>query len=295
MPSGGLWCSSQETTALALANFLGVKGMIDKSIGVALRLMSRFSLAAMVACAFTSSATAQAQTPVAEAPAPAAPRQTVLLSPFMEYQVTAREPNIPAAGTVFRPNQQVASFMIAPKVTAILKTATLRRPRAFPESLPAGTALFQVQVDNGFAYCAFWGPTQGVRQTQCFRDINNDGSFDASYITYSPLVGTSLYVGRIAGLAAMPPVAYEVQAEASGTPEPFSYRFLRVREGVAEFKPQFGADKRGFKIIKCNLRDGTPCGLGAADYVFQENAGGLTLTSVTPVDREFWLYAERNN
>jgi hypothetical protein len=221
-------------------------------------------------------------------------RQVVLLSPYMEFAVTATSSTIPAIGSQLRPNQQVATFMIVPKTTATTTTASPRRPGAFPESLPAGTPMFQINVDNGVAYCAFWGPTQGLRETQCFRDLNNDGTFDAGYLTYDPLVGKSLFIGRIARLAGMPPVAYATQPNASVAPEPFSYRFVRVRDGIAEFKPQFGLDRRGFRITKCNLRVNEPCSLGMHDFVFQETAGGLTVTSVTPVDRQLVLYAERD-
>jgi hypothetical protein len=269
--------------------------MALRAFGAATICKAGVSVALLSVLALSNAAVAQIAPVHTPAATPAAPSQGIQIAPFMSYEVIATSPNIPAAGTLIRPNATVATFMIAPKTVAVLKTATLRRPRAFPESLPAGNQLFQVQVDNGFAYCAFWMPTQGVRNTQCLRDINNDGTFDASYMTYSPLVGTALYIGRMAGLAPMPPIAYDIQPTATFTPEPFSFRFLRIREGVAEFKPQFGANKRGFAIVKCNLANAAPCALGANDYVFQEEAGSLTVTSVTAADRGFWLYAEQPN
>jgi hypothetical protein len=269
--------------------------MALRAFGAATIFRAGFSVALFSVLALSSAAVAQTPPVQTPADAPATPRQGIQIAPFMSYEVVATSPNIPAVGTVIRPNTTVSTYMIAPKTVAVLKTATLRRPRAFPESLPQATQLFQVQVDNGLAYCAFWVPAQGVRNTQCLRDINNDGTFDASYMTYSPLVGTALYIGRMAGLAPMPAVAYDIQPTATFMPEPFSFRFVRVREGFAEFKPQFGANKRGFALVKCNLANATPCALGTNDYVFQEAAGNLTVTSVTAVDRSFWLYADQPN
>jgi hypothetical protein len=220
-------------------------------------------------------------------------RQVLLLSPYMEYSVKSTLPIFPSSGTIIQPDQQLISFAITPSVTIVTKTASLRRPRAFPESLPAGTPMFQVGVDNGFAYCAFWGAQQGLRETQCFRDINNDGTFDASYLTYNPLIGTTLYVGRIARLASMPPIAYE-QQPVETVQEDFTFRFLRIKGGFAEFKPQFGTKRRGFRIVGCDLSSQSGCVLGGHKFFFSQSGTALTISSVERGSGEFTLYSERS-
>jgi hypothetical protein len=268
-------------------NHVPVKALTSPALAI-------LSIACLTAGLAHTQAAAQETTaaPADIAPAMTLPSQALLKAPFMEYSVTAKTSSLPSVGAIFQPDQQFAFLAISPTVTVVTKADSLRRPRTFPESLPAETPMFQVKVDNGFAFCAFWGARQGVRDTQCFRDIDNNGTFDASYTTYRSIVGTSLYIGRIAGLAPMRPIAYETKV-VDLPPDNITFRFLRVKDGVAEFKPQFGANRRGFAVIRCDLREPDGCSLAGSKFVFEPLGAGLKITSVTPGTGEFLLSSER--
>jgi hypothetical protein len=246
-------------------------------------------LLAVVVTAIPCFGNAQSQIAV-PAPVP----QRIATTPFIVLPVRLFQPSLPDIGTTILPNQQVAGFMMRPQSLVVLKAPTLRNPRAFPSVLSTGTPLFQVQVDDGgAAFCAFWTVGQGERETQCLRDVNSDGTFDAAYTTRNVFRGESLYIGQLTNLAAIAAAPYEALAQSEVAPEPFTYRFLRIRNGAAEFKPQFGSKKKGFAVKSCPLIGSERCILGSYAFEFEAQGAGLKVVSVTPINVDVRLLSER--
>jgi hypothetical protein len=252
------------------------------------RVLSRILLAVVVS-AVPYFGNAQSQI------APAAPvLQRIATTPFIVLPVQLFQPSLPDIGTTILPNQQVVGFMMRPQSLVVLKAPTLRNPRAFPSVLSTGTPLFQVQVDDGgAAFCAFWTAAQGERETQCLRDVNTDGTFDAAYTTRKVFRGESLYIGQLTNLAAIAAAPYEALAQSEVAPEPFTYRFLRIRNDAAEFKPQFGSKKKGFAVKSCPLIGSELCILGSYAFAFEVQGAGLKVVSVTPINADVRLLSER--
>ncbi len=107
------------------------------------------------------------------------PEGKLLQMPVIDFLFESKLLSSKQVGEVLKVGDEIGRFEVALTQTARLKVDTISRRRSYPRSVPAGTILFQVSLDNGFAYCAPLMPDQGVRRTQCFRDLNNDGTFDA--------------------------------------------------------------------------------------------------------------------
>lgn len=76
--------------------------------------------------------------------------------------------------------------------------------------VPAGSILFAYTLRSGFAYCPMTAP--GAQRVQCYRDFNDDGQFDGSYVTISRGIDAMVLPGGLRGLNAMPRVSYEQAA-----------------------------------------------------------------------------------
>lgn len=68
-------------------------------------------------------------------------------------------------GEVLMPGDVVDRFHVSITQTSRLKVDTLSRRGRYPKSEPAGTILFQVQLDNGVGFCTSLLPDQGIHRT----------------------------------------------------------------------------------------------------------------------------------
>lgn len=170
-----------------------------------------------------------------------------------------------------------------------MNTASAPRPQVFPQSLPAGTRLFEAQLEDGEAFCAFWADGQGERDTQCFRDIDGDGTFDGSYRTAKPLYGTRLHIGQLALLQPTPKIAYERIVVDDFPTDLLRFRFLRIRNGFAEIRPQFSFARARWNVEKCPLNGDKPCLLGNLSLQLRQSNGDIVVDAVTVTSSDFRL------
>jgi hypothetical protein len=229
-------------------------------------------------------AAAQAATPTAPAT-----NQVLQLFPFMSYRVQATPTRLPEVGATIRAGQEVAAFTVKPTRGAILQADSAPRPQVFPQTIASGTRLFETQLEDGTAYCAFWADNQGERDTQCFRDIDGDGTFDGSYRTAKPLYGTRLHIGQLALLQPTRKIGYERIVVEDFPTDVWSYRFIRVRRGYAEFMPQFSFSRSRWQVLKCKLEAGGICVMGNLTLKLREAGGGIIVDDVATSATEFVL------
>ena len=77
--------------------------------------------------------------------------------------------------------------------------------------LEAGTVLFGLSVTNGVAYCPPIDFDAPVRRVQCFRDLDDNGTFDGRYLTRSYGIDSQYLAAFVHALDRAPQIAYERQ------------------------------------------------------------------------------------
>lgn len=75
--------------------------------------------------------------------------------------------------------------------------------------LEAGTVLFGLSVTNGVAYCPPIDFDAPVRRVQCFRDLDDNGTFDGRYLTRSYGIDSQYMAAFVHALDRAPQIAYE--------------------------------------------------------------------------------------
>jgi hypothetical protein len=109
------------------------------------------------------------------------------------------------------------------------------RPGRAP-GLQAGDILFGYELSTGFAYCPVRPTNSDLQRVQCYRDFNDDGAFEGTYVTLPRGFRSMMLPGGVRSLAAMPPVTYEL-ADASAAPTgSASTVFAGWRDGRARFR-----------------------------------------------------------
>lgn len=178
-------------------------------------------------------------------------------------------------GEVIRPGDVIARFEVNVAKTARLKVDTIPRRGSYPKSVPAGTVLFEVQLDNGVGYCTPLLPDQGLRRAQCFRDINKDGTFDAGYITDYIDRGLRIYGARLQGLSPIPQTPYEVTPGDLIPSEPADVVLKSIFGNTIKFDYKLN----GIRLTdeECKLNSEEPCELLSHAYFFELKDGGLKI------------------
>lgn len=182
------------------------------------------------------------------------------------------------AGEIAKKGKLLARLDLQIVQTARLKNDTLARRGAYPQSVPAGTILFQVGLDNGVAYCAPMQPDQGVRRTQCFRDLNNDGLFDAAYVTEEVVRGRHIYGGRLQGLAPMPPTPYELAPGDLVPSEPIDVYVRSTFLNTVYF--DYRLNGRLVSDDECELKEDKICRLFGVTYRLEIEPDGVRVLEV---------------
>jgi hypothetical protein len=199
----------------------------------------------------------------------------LLQMPVMDFLFNSSLISTSKFGEVLKPGAVIGRFDVAVTQTARLKVETISRRGTYPKSVPAGTILFQVQLDNGVGFCVPLLPDQGVRRTQCFRDLNNDGTFDAGYITDHIDRGLRLYGGRLQGLAPIPQTPYELTPGDLIPPEPADVVVRSVFANMVKFDYTLNGVKLTGK--ECLIASDQPCRLLNRTYLLEEQSGGIKI------------------
>ena len=126
----------------------------------------------------------------------------------------------------------------APPVHLVRTTAPRpQRKRPNTSAIDAGTVLFGMSIQSGMAYCPPIDYQANTSRVQCLQDLDNDGTFDAAYVTKQYSLDTqflSVWVHELAGLNNK--VGYEpVQDASEGPTGQIELRF----DGVRKSKPSF--------------------------------------------------------
>ena len=220
--------------------------------------------------------------PPALAPAsPLAPptARFIEAAPYINLQLDLKTVRAAIAGDMLAPNQTIATYIATPRVGVRILVASGARIGTFPQSVPANTLLFEVGFGDAKGFCAPIVAGQGVRESQCFIDVNNDNKFDASYIGYETWKGQTLYWGQVAYLASIPPAPYEASDVSSMIGEPMSFFLRRVRNKAGEFQMALGPRNNGVPVVRCVLDAVTPCRLGRHIYTLEASGGGVKVLS----------------
>lgn len=201
------------------------------------------------------------------------PEGRLLQMPLMDFLFSSKLISSKQAGDVLKVGDELARFDVQLIQTARLKVDTISRRGSYPKSVPAGTILFQVSLDNGFAYCAPMMPDQGVRKSQCFRDLNDDGTFDAGYITEDIARGVHIYGGRLQGLSPIPQTPYELTPGNLVPSEETRLVVSSILGNTIRFDYRFNGVKLTEK--ECPIKSDKPCRILSQDYLFEAQAGGV--------------------
>jgi hypothetical protein len=191
------------------------------------------------------------------------------------------------------PNQSVVAYEVSPRTRVRLATPSPARAGAFPASLPKDAILFQVGLDGIDGYCSVRAPNHGERRSQCFIDINNDGKFDASYITNRAWHGQAIYWGQVASLASIPALSYTSDNQAPIATETMTFYFKRVRNGKAEFQIGLGPRNNGLPTISCPIDGTNVCRLGGHRLVLEAAGASVKVLSITAASDELDIVFDR--
>lgn len=215
----------------------------------------------------------------------AAPAQPAVIqtAPYIGLRVNLVPSTVVEAQATLSANQVVVAYQATPRAMATTTAPSLARSGSYPVTLPANYRLFEVGLSGVTGYCALRAPDQGVRRSQCFIDLNNDGKFDASYITNRGWQGQTLYWGQVASLASIPPLPYQAAPLEEAAAEPITYSFKRIRNQKAEFQIGLTARATDLPVRTCAIDGTTQCRLGNHMFVFEAARTSIKVVSVTPV------------
>jgi hypothetical protein len=201
----------------------------------------------------------------------------LLQMPLTDFLFNSSVISASKVGEVLMPGDIIGRFDVSVTQTARLKVDTLSRRGSYPKSVPAGTILFQVQLDNGVGFCTPLLPDQGVRRTQCFRDLNNDGTFDAGYITDYIDRGQRIYGGRLQGLSPIPQTPYELTPGDLIPAEPADVVVRSISGNTVKFDYKLNGVKLTEK--ECQIDGTKPCQLLSQTYLFEVQSGGIKIVA----------------
>ncbi len=199
----------------------------------------------------------------------------LFVTPLTDFLFEATTLSTKQAGDVLKLRDVLGRFQVGVTRTARLKVDTLPRPGAYPQSVPAGTTLFQVSLDNGVGFCAPLLPNQGVRQTQCFRDLNDDGTFDAGYVTGTVDRAAHIYSARLRGLSPIPQTPYELTEGTLIPSEETELVVGSISGNIIRFDYRFNGVK--LTETECEIQSDTPCRILNQEFLFEPLKGGVRI------------------
>ncbi len=199
----------------------------------------------------------------------------LLQMPVTDFLFNSSMISTSKVGDVLKQGDVIGRFDVQVTQTARLKVDTISRRGSYPKSVPAGTILFQVQLDNGVGYCTPLLPDQGVRRAQCFRDINTDGTFDAGYVTDYINRGSRIYGARLQGLSPIPQTPYEPTPGDLIPSEPADVVLRSIFGNTIKFDYKLNGVKLSEK--ECQIDGDKPCRILGQAYLFEIQSGGIKI------------------
>ncbi|MFZ4122067.1 MAG: hypothetical protein ACOYKM_10435 [Caulobacterales bacterium] len=133
-----------------------------------------------------------------------------------------------------------ATLTLSPFYAVRVTRDVNRRNRPGPTpGFATGTMLFGYQLEGGMAYCE---PLRinDERRVQCFRDFNNDGTFDGGYVSANDYNGGRYLISQLESLVPVAPLAYAADGAFRFEAMAYSLSLASVGEERARFRVQAG-------------------------------------------------------
>ena len=126
----------------------------------------------------------------------------------------------------------------AVRPTKVVRLLDAAPPRVRPggiDGVPAGALLFGYRLSTGFAYCPEIDTARMSTRVQCFRDLDDDGTFDGGYVTNDTAADSRYFSSFLQGLVAVPKRRYEPAAGADLPAAPVRVVYAGMKKGAPRF------------------------------------------------------------
>jgi hypothetical protein len=174
----------------------------------------------------------------------------------------------------------------------------VERIRPKVDGVPAGTVLFGYRLSTGTAYCAPIDLSKVVRESQCVRDLDGDGTFDGAYITDDLGVDGRYFSSFLKSLVATKKARYEPASSADLQPAAARVVFAGVQNGAPRFNVFIDGDKlKG--PFECRVREAGVCEVLGVRFAYgpaegSKDAVTLAFEGSAP-NRKITLYNSTNH
>lgn len=203
----------------------------------------------------------------------------------------------PAASLVLTKGDVAWTETVSPAF--LVRTTDTRPLRTRPKTaaIEAGTVLFGMSIQSGMAYCPPIDYEANTARVQCLQDLDDDGKFDAAYVTKQYSVDTqflSVWVHELAGLNNK--VGYEpVQDASQGPSGQIELRFDGVRKSKPSFRLYVENERIDDRIYCTPLTDNTCAMMGVQLTYSMVDKKTMEITSMALADnRVFSVRSEYN-
>lgn len=165
----------------------------------------------------------------------------------------------PEAAVVLNKGDIAWSETVSPAY--LVRTTDPRAVRVRPKTpaINAGTVLFGMSIQSGMAFCPPIDYEANTSRVQCLQDLDDDGQFDAAYVTKQYSLDTqflSVWIHELAGLNGK--VGYEpVQDASEGPSGAIELRFDGVRKSKPSFRLYVENERIDDRVYCEPITDGT--------------------------------------
>jgi len=186
----------------------------------------------------------------------------------------------PAETVTVKPGDAAWTEQILPAYAVRLIDEAKNRPRPGTDGVPAGTLLFGYQLSTGMAFCPPLDPAKPFKRVQCFRDLDNDGKFDAGYVSGDQDADSRYFSSFLRAIMAVPKYRYERVSGDLLPPATGRIVFVDIKDGAPRF--QLHVDKaKMVNITTCRIAEPGVCDAFGVRLKFSPGDGGaLSLTFV---------------
>jgi hypothetical protein len=182
-----------------------------------------------------------------------------------------------------KPGEIAWTENVRPAKVVRLVDAAVERSRPKVEGIAAGTLLFNYQLSGGIAYCAPIDLARVNTDVQCLRDLDGDGTFDASYITSDRGADNRYASSFLKSLVALPKTRYEPASNADLAPAPTRIVYAGMKNGAPRFNLFIEKDRMD-EPISCSVPEPGVCevlGVRLAFAAASEPKGAVTLSFIS--------------
>ncbi|MEA1943338.1 MAG: hypothetical protein U9P68_13925 [Pseudomonadota bacterium] len=120
------------------------------------------------------------------------------------------------------------------------ETPERNRPR-HADGVPADSVLFGVHLSDSIAYCQPIAYEDAVRRVQCYRDLDDNGTFDGTYLSRQRGLDSHYLVAYVHALTAVSQVRYE-PVEQPGTLSTTGEVVFDMHRGQPVFRRRIGEE-----------------------------------------------------